>query len=491
LSNTEKLRQAGQVIEKMGSLRCRPMLLAYIEDLMASPMLHHEDSEYRIYDALVQSWLNREQLKGKKISVSDLQDASIILATWLQIRKRRSISEPELDELISRIAKVKAIRHIEIKGRSLLNRNSEGNYRFSHSSVQEFLVAKLLLEKPVYKPKERIPMTDFIFRMIAAANKPFHYSELIDCRGLNLSGLTFSCIDLSGADLSEADLSECVFESARFEGTDFSKASLNGVCFEAGSLSRANFRGADLTDSKIVKTDLGITFLYIPPGRFLMGDDHDGPIHEVTLTTGFYMQTTPVTQGQWQAVMGNNPSHFKKCGPDCPVESVSWEDAQDFIQKLNEVEGEEVYRLPTEAQWEYACRAGTTSRYFFGDDESQLAEYAWYKKNSGKTTHPVAKLKPNDWGLYDMHGNVWEWCQDWYGDYPNQSVSDPTGPEKGANRVFRGGAWSYSAENCRTACRGNWPPGNRRRILGFRLVRLPGQPGESSQSSRAAEGGID
>ena len=486
LPDTENLRKAGQVIEKMGSLRCRPMLLAYIEDLMASPLLHHEDSEYQIYDALVKSWLNREQLKDKTISVNDLQDASIILATWLQVRKRRSINEAELDELIARIAKVRTIQRIEIKGRSLLNRNSEGNYRFSHSSVQEFLVAKLLLENPVYKPKERIPITDFIFRMIASAKKPLNYPELLDCRGLNLSGLRFCGIDLSGADLSEADLSECVFESARFEGTDFSNASLKGVCFEAGSLRKATFQGADLADTKIVNSELGMTFLYILPGRFLIGDDHDGPVHEVNLTTGFYMQTTPVTQGQWQAVMGNNPAHFDKCGPDCPVESVSWNDAQAFIRKLNEMEGGAVYRLPTEAQWEYACRAGTMSRYCFGDDESRLAEYAWYDKNSGETTHPVAILKPNDWGLYDMHGNVWEWCQDWHGEYPNHSVSDPTGPENGAARVIRGGAWLYSAECCRTAYRYGDDPVNRYDDLGFRLVRLPGQPGEPGQSSPGA-----
>jgi len=162
-------------------------------------------------------------------------------------------------------------------------------------------------------------------------------------------------------------------------------------------------------------------FVLIPAGTFTMGSpdsdsnayDHEKPAHQVTISEPFYMGKYEVTQAQWKAVMGENPSRFK--GDDHPVENVSWEDVQQFIQKLNAKEGKEACRLPTEAEWEYAARAGTTTIYSFGNNASQLGNYAWYDENSGNTTHPVGDKPPNPWGLYDMHGNVWEWVQDWYG----------------------------------------------------------------------------
>jgi len=224
--------------------------------------------------------------------------------------------------------------------------------------------------------------------------------------------------------------------------------------------------------------NLGMEFVYIQPGRFTMGSpsnesgrDNDERQHQVTLTKGFYMQTTEVTQGQWQRVMGSNPSWFKNCGDDCPVEEVSWNDAQDFIRRLNQREGTDKYRLPTEAEWEYAARAGSTTRFCFGNDNGQLGQYAWYDNNSGSKPHSVAQKKPNAWGLYDMHGNVWEWVQDWYGNYPSGSVTDPTGPSSGSSRVFRGGSWNAGAGDCRSAYRYRSTPGGRSNYLGFRLAR--------------------
>jgi formylglycine-generating enzyme required for sulfatase activity len=173
-----------------------------------------------------------------------------------------------------------------------------------------------------------------------------------------------------------------------------------------------------------------IDFILIPSGEFLMGSpseeqdrfDDESPIHKVTIKNSFYMCKYPVTQKEWKNIMGNNPSYFK--GEDMPVDSVSWEDAQEFIKKLNEIEGNNKYRLPSESEWEFACRAGTQTRYPFGDDGSKLYEYAWYDKNSGKKTHPVGQKKPNPWGLYDMHGNVWEWCQDTEHENYNGAPSD-------------------------------------------------------------------
>ena len=179
-------------------------------------------------------------------------------------------------------------------------------------------------------------------------------------------------------------------------------------------------------------------FRLCPPGTFTMGEGTGA--YRVTLTRTFWMGETPVTQKQWESVMGKNPSCFK--GDDRPVEGVSWEDCQEFIQKVNAKLLDGQVRLPTEAEWEYACRAGTTTPY---GGTGNLDEMGWYGGNSGGETHPVGQKKPNAWGLYDMHGNVWEWCADWFGDYPSGSVTDPTGPSSGETRVRRGGSWSRSA----------------------------------------------
>ena len=206
--------------------------------------------------------------------------------------------------------------------------------------------------------------------------------------------------------------------------------------------------GEEKVPEKIYTNSMGMRFVYIPPGTFIMGSppgepgrNNDETRHQVTLTKGFYIQAREVTQKQWKAVMGKNPSLFINCGDDCPVEQVKWNTVQEFIIKLNRLEGSDKYRLPTEAEWEYACRAGSTTRFYFGDDEEKLPEYAWYGRDARGRTHPVGRKKPNAWGLYDMHGNVWEWCQDWYGDYPNRNIIDPKGPSSGDFRVLRGGAW--------------------------------------------------
>ena len=213
-------------------------------------------------------------------------------------------------------------------------------------------------------------------------------------------------------------------------------------------------------------------FVQIPAGEFRIGSESEEafyleePVTRVRISRGFWLGKYEVTQGQWQAVMGSNPSFFDECGPDCPVENVSWEDAQEFIRRLNAAVGEERYRLPTEAEWEYAARAGTS-----GDRYGNLDAIAWYSGNSGDRTHPVGRKAPNAWGLYDMLGNVWEWTQDWYGDYPGGSVTDPQGSASGSERVFRGGSWGNNARSCRASYRINYSPGIRDYDLGFRLLR--------------------
>ena len=234
---------------------------------------------------------------------------------------------------------------------------------------------------------------------------------------------------------------------------------------------------------KTHKNGMGMEFVLIPAGTFQMGcsseaeqcDAGEKPRHEVTISKPFYLGKYEVTQAQWEAVMGNNPSHYK--GADRPVELVSWDDVQEFIGKLNAKEGHIGYRLPTEAEWEYAARAGSAKAYGFGDDVGQLGNYAWYRVNSGEETHPVGQKRPNAWGLHDMHGNVWEWVQDRYGEYSAGSAADPAdpaGPQAGELRVLRGGAWDQTARRCRSASRIMGPPGARVGAVGFRLALSPG-----------------
>jgi formylglycine-generating enzyme required for sulfatase activity len=198
------------------------------------------------------------------------------------------------------------------------------------------------------------------------------------------------------------------------------------------------------------------------------GDADERPVHEVTLSKGFYLQATEVTQAQWEAVMGRNPSEFE--GPDRPVETVSWVDAQQFLRRLNEKEKDSRYRLSTEAEWEYACRAGGQEP----DLADNLDEVAWWPGNSNGETHAVGQKKPNAWGLFDMRGNAWEWVQDWYGAYSPGRQIDPKGPDPGEDRVLRGGSWlNADTDYFRCAFRYYSRPALRGINRGFRCARTP------------------
>jgi eukaryotic-like serine/threonine-protein kinase len=231
---------------------------------------------------------------------------------------------------------------------------------------------------------------------------------------------------------------------------------------------------------KEITNTIGMKLVLIPAGEFLMGaPDSDKeahknarPQHRVRITRPFYLGAHEVTQGQYRAVTGTSPSIFEG-SDDLPVENVSWNDAIAFCTLLSEREGAG-YRLPTEAEWEYACRAGSTSRYSFGDDASILGRFVWYSGNSGNTSHPVGRKQSNAWGLYDMHGNVWEWCSDWHGEYfyRRSPGTDPLGPKQAAIRVRRGGDWRAIPRDCQAAIRGGDAPGDRGDSLGFRLARV-------------------
>jgi formylglycine-generating enzyme required for sulfatase activity len=229
---------------------------------------------------------------------------------------------------------------------------------------------------------------------------------------------------------------------------------------------------------------LGMRLSLIPPGQFVMGSPpeeewhrEDEIQHRVTLTKAFYMGATEVTQGQWKAVMGENPSFFT--GDALPVETVTWEQAAEFCRRLSEKEGT-LYRLPTEAEWEYACRAGTTTPFHTGntistDQANYDGNYTYADGKKGifrESTIRAGSFAPNPWGLHDMHGNVWEWCADWYREYPKDAVTDPKGPTEGQARVVRGGTWINFPAVCRSANRGKTVPMSWNFHFGFRVVRV-------------------
>ena len=242
-----------------------------------------------------------------------------------------------------------------------------------------------------------------------------------------------------------------------------------------------NFNSEIKMDVKIVGGDTftvkGVTFemVYIEGGEFTIGEtaeqeddanDNEKPAHKVSLSN-YAIEKFEVTQALWTAVMGSNPSYFKE--DNRPVECVSWNDCQEFLQKLNELTGKN-FRLPTEAEWEYAARGGNKSKGYKYSGSNDIDEVAWYDGDIGSQTHPVGKKKPNELGIYDMNGNVWEWCNDWYGDYTSTSANNPTGPSFGSCRVYRGGSWHSGARNCRVSIRGRSIPDYRDNHIGFRLV---------------------
>jgi formylglycine-generating enzyme required for sulfatase activity len=282
--------------------------------------------------------------------------------------------------------------------------------------------------------------------------------------------------------------------SARVSGVDAATLTIANVAEgDAGAYTVEVWNDWGIERSSTANLSLGVPgFVWIPPGTFTMGspaseqdrDGDEGPQTVVTLTHGFFMGQHEVTQGEYQAVMGSNPSYFTGDATR-PVDQASWNDATDYCAKLTAAERAAgrlpagwAYRLPTEGEWEYACRAGTTTRLSYGDDPgySQLNNYAWWGSNSGSTTHAVGLKQPNPWGLYDMAGNVWEWCSDWYGSYPGGSVTDPRGATSGSYRVFRGGSWVFDGLRCRSAFRDSSTPDFRFIDIGFRAVLAPGQP---------------
>ena len=260
-------------------------------------------------------------------------------------------------------------------------------------------------------------------------------------------------------------------QTASISGALTSTASTSGT----NVLSSSSSSPSGNTITIPVKNGISIEMVKVEAGSFNMGAtpemenpwEDEKPVHRVTLTNDYYIGKYEVTQALWQAVMGSNPSNFK--GDDLPVEKVSWNDCQDFISKLNAMTGKR-FRLPSEAEWEYAARGGKKSRGYQYSGSNTLGDVAWYEDNSGSKTHAVGTKQPNELGIYDMAGNVWEWCQDWYGSYSSSPQTNPIGAVSGSRRVRRGGCWCSSASYCCSSYHGSYAPDNRYIGLGLRLV---------------------
>ncbi len=281
-------------------------------------------------------------------------------------------------------------------------------------------------------------------------------------------------------------------------GADFTQT--NWKCLEFFQLPQSPFLWLDKSDSatgqrfyRAAEFPAPTNMVFIPPGTFRMGSSveenpstsgWERPQTAVTISRGYWMGQFEVTQAEYQKVMGNNPSYYK--GAERPMENVTWQEAVNYCARLTQREQSagripqnSAYRLPTEAEWEYACRAWTSTRFSYGDDPDALAlgNYAWYCVNSCEGTQPVGQLLPNPWSLYDIHGNVWEWCLDWWSNsLPGGTVVDPTGPVTGSDRVIRGGGYPYVPADCRSASRFHTPPNMRIPRNGFRVVLTVGKP---------------
>ena len=423
-----ELKRAWTILQQMQSLRFRPLLLSHIDDLLESP--RQDWNAYMVYEVMVDVWLRREEQKflhlfkdnPRRPSRDDLLHACIHAAAWMQKQGTRELKESALQTLV-RVAdkNIAYLENFEVGGRALLNRNSDRDFRFSHYSIQEFLAIQGVVSG--------LLTTDDLQQM--------HITDVLRM---------FLCL------------------APWKQFTETHRHAFNFI-----------FPQNPLKDG-----GLAPKMVFIPGGKFHMGDsqgsdgDDETPVHEVTISSLFVSQY-PATFAEYDAFCTATgqvkPRDEGQGRGQRPVINVSWQEAVAYCDWLSQQTGR-TYRLLSEAEWEYACRAGSDTDYCFGNAVEQLADYAWYGQNAGNKTRPVGEKQANVWGLYDMHGNVWEWTQDWYGKkyYSQSPDTNPAGAAAGKSRVLRGGSWFDDARNVRSACRGHDEPDGRLNNIGFRCA---------------------
>jgi len=431
-------------------------------------------------EALVDALLASAAAKGR---AGDTDDANKCLQRALAVARVVKSTKVEAVDLQIRAAAVRQKAQVQATQLKAQVQADPANAK-ARDELVRFLVVEL--DNPAEAAKHLGDTSDAAFRkFVLAAAKPPTDAPEVTC--LELADWYLQLASAAGPAGKGAMFARARAYAERFlaghETEDIDRTRMELVVKKAGDeLARLGLAaaGKPKSDPFILTLDLGkgvsMKLVRIRPGKFMMGSPDsepgrgkdEGPQHEVTVSKPFYMGFTEVTQAQYEAVMGTNPSKFK--GPTNPVDTVSLTDASDFCRKLSEKCGRTV-RLPTEAEWEYACRAGCKTAFFFGDTDTGLADYAWFEKNnSAGTTHPVAQKKPNAWGLYDMLGNEREWCADWYGPYTAGAAVDPKGPASGDNGVLRGGGWFGGWQTCRAASRIKQHHANRTDGFGFRVV---------------------
>jgi len=434
--NPERL-QAAKVVGSMRSLRFRPLLLAHIRDILGAG--ERDWNAYSLYQALVDRWLDREERKLRRQYASSPSKETLwrvctAVALHLQSCGSRLLQRQELDELTTGFPQLASLKHFDVGGRSLLNRNAAGAFRFSHYSIQEFLVVHALATEAAQETEQPLRVTAQMLELLACLPR-MPAMDRLDLTGLQPGAL---------ADFSFQD------------------------------------RLPDGSPGPQMQLILSGTFSMGSPEADQSAEGRKRPQHAVIITQTFALGRFPVTFEEYDrfavATGRKRPDDERWGRGRRPVINVSWADAVAYCEWLSEQTGQG-YRLPTEAEWEYACRAGSTARYGFGDEESGLVEHAWYDKNSERKTHPVGERQPNTWGLYDMHGNVWEWTRDaWHDSYAGAPPDGSAWESEtaGADRVVRGGSWANLARYCRCASRLRVGPGYRNYVLGFRCAQAQG-----------------
>lgn len=436
-----KFLKAETMLAAMKSLRFRPLLLAHVEDLLQAN--HKAWDSYHVYQALIKTWLRREVSKMQQQALSNIPDelqlwhACRLLAVYLQSQDKRALPESELKLLIQRLPMVQNLEHLDFGGRSLLNRTSGLEYRFAHYSIQEFFVVDtfvtdilqgaLALSAPTNsaptKLRATVQMWDFLSESGAKFTALANFFYKFDCNNLNLKPIGFR--------------------------------------------------------APLAASTPGLEMVAIPPGDYVMGDAQHGGPRAISITKPFALGRFPVTFAEYDcfclATARNRPADQGWGREQRPVINISWEDAQAYCVWLSNCSGCS-FRLPSEAEWEYACRAGTNADFFWGDDVKLAGDYAWFEANSNGKTHPVGEKTANPWGLYDMTGNVWEWVEDaWRENYMDVACDGSTsdGETEGdlVRHVLRGGSWNQGPQVVRSSNRYRGKPSLQNDLIGFRLAQ--------------------